>query len=77
MQSERSRKLVEISTQSAEAAKQTVSGAGEVVNIATHLKELSAALTAQVSQFKIQQQADEASHRQTFHSQPGDRRKAG
>ncbi|NOQ34602.1 MAG: HAMP domain-containing protein [Methylococcaceae bacterium] len=52
-QAVRSKKVMEISTSSAEAAEQTVEGAGTVVQITEGLQDLSQELTAQVKQFKI------------------------
>ncbi len=54
MQAERSKKLNEITDESAEGAKQTVEGAGHVVNITKEMQEVSQALTKQVEQFKIE-----------------------
>ncbi len=54
MQAERSKKLNEITDESAEGAKQTVEGAGHVVNITKEMQEVSHALTKQVEQFKIE-----------------------
>jgi methyl-accepting chemotaxis protein len=53
MQAERSKKLNEITDESAEGAKQTVEGAGRVVEITKEMQELSHALTQQVEQFKV------------------------
>ena len=53
-QAERSKKLNEITDESAEGAKQTVEGAGRVVDITKEMQELSHALTQQVEQFKIE-----------------------
>jgi methyl-accepting chemotaxis protein len=52
-QAVRSRKVTELSTASAEAAAQTVEGAGVVVSITKGLQDLSQELTTQVKQFKI------------------------
>lgn len=52
-QAVRSRKVTEISNESAQAAAQTVEGAGVVVNITKGLQDLSQELTTQVKQFKI------------------------
>jgi methyl-accepting chemotaxis protein len=52
-QATRSKKVTELSTASAEAAAQTVDGAGVVVNITKGLQDLSQELTTQVKQFKI------------------------
>jgi methyl-accepting chemotaxis protein len=49
----RSQKVTELSSASAEAAAQTVEGAGTVVNITKGLQDLSQELTTQVKQFKI------------------------
>ena len=54
LQAGRSKTLVEITTQSAEAAKQTVLGAGTVVGITDEMRKLSEALTEQVNQFKVE-----------------------
>ena len=54
MQAERSKKLNEITDESAKGAKQTVEGAGRVVEITKEMQELSHALTEQVEQFKIE-----------------------
>ena len=53
MQAQRSRKLVSLSNESLDAARQTVQGAGNVVKITGELQELSEGLTAQVDQFKV------------------------
>ena len=53
IQAGRSKTLIEVTTESANAAKQTVSGAGQVVGITEDLKQLSASLNQQVAQFKI------------------------
>ena len=55
MQAERSSRLSEITTASAERAKKTASGAGEVVGITLEMQRLAANLTRQVTQFKISQ----------------------
>ncbi len=52
-QAVRSRKVTEISNESAQAAAQTVEGAGVVVSITKGLQDLSQELTTQVKQFKI------------------------
>jgi methyl-accepting chemotaxis protein len=52
-QAVRSKKVTELSTASAEAAAQTVDGAGVVVSITKGLQDLSQELTTQVKQFKI------------------------
>ena len=49
----RSKKVTELSTASADAAAQTVEGAGVVVSITKGLQDLSQELTTQVKQFKI------------------------
>jgi len=53
LQAGRSKRLIEIITESAEAARQTVTGAGQVVGITEELRSLSDSLAAQVRQFKI------------------------
>lgn len=53
IQAGRSKTLIEVTTESAHAARQTLSGAGEVVGITEELKQLSTALNQQVAQFKI------------------------
>lgn len=53
LQAGRSKKLIQVSGLSAEAARQTVEGAGTVVGITTELQGLSNNLTEQVAQFKI------------------------
>jgi methyl-accepting chemotaxis protein len=52
-QAKRSAKVVNISNSSAQAAEQTVEGAGTVVKITEDLQDLSQELTIQVKQFKI------------------------
>jgi methyl-accepting chemotaxis protein len=52
-QAVRSKKVTELSNASAEAAAQTVEGAGVVVNITKDLQDLSQELNTQVKQFKI------------------------
>ncbi len=52
-QAVRSKKVTELSTASADAAAQTVEGAGVVVSITKGLQDLSQELTTQVKQFKI------------------------
>ena len=52
-QAVRARKVTEISNASAQAAEQTVEGAGVVVSITKGLQDLSHELTTQVKQFKI------------------------
>jgi methyl-accepting chemotaxis protein len=54
IQAGRSMKLREITTASAERAKMTASGAGEVVGITLEMQRLAANLTRQVAQFKVQ-----------------------
>jgi len=54
MQAERSKKLKEITSESAKGAKQTVKGAGHVVEITKEMQELSHALAQQVDQFTIE-----------------------
>jgi methyl-accepting chemotaxis protein len=54
MQAQRSLKLVEITSESAEAALQTKEGAGTVVTITDRLQKLSQVLTQQVAQFKVE-----------------------
>jgi methyl-accepting chemotaxis protein len=53
VQAERSNQLREITTASAERAKKTAAGAGEVVGITLEMQRLAANLTRQVTQFKI------------------------
>jgi methyl-accepting chemotaxis protein len=53
IQAERSQSLIEIASESAEQAKQTVEGAGEVVGITLEMQRLSTNLTRQVGQFKV------------------------
>ena len=52
-QAGRSQKLREITGESAQRAKQTAAGAGEVVGITLEMQRLAANLTRQVAQFKI------------------------
>lgn len=52
-QAERSKRLREITTSSAERAKKTAVGAGEVVGITLEMQRLAANLTRQVAQFRI------------------------
>lgn len=54
VQAGRSANLRDATTASAERAKQTASGAGEVVSITLEMQRLAANLTRQVSQFKVQ-----------------------
>ncbi len=56
-QAERSKKLIQTSTESADAARKTLVGAGEVVNITEELRELAGTLTEQVERFKIEENA--------------------
>jgi len=53
-QAKRSQAVMEISSQSSEAARQTVEGAGVVMNITEELQGQSQALKQQVDQFKVQ-----------------------
>lgn len=53
MQAERSKRLREITTASAQRAKETAGGAGEVVGITLELQRLAANLARQVAQFKV------------------------
>ncbi len=52
-QAGRSQRLREVTTESAERAKQTAAGAAQVVGITLEMQRLSANLTRQVAQFKI------------------------
>jgi methyl-accepting chemotaxis protein len=54
VQAGRSKRLIEITTKSADSAKQTVEGAGTVVGITDELRQLSESLNKQVAQFKLQ-----------------------
>ena len=54
MQAGRSQRLREITTASAQRAKQTAAGAGEVVGITLEMQRLATNLTRQVAQFKVQ-----------------------
>lgn len=54
VQAGRSANLREITTASAESAKQTATGAGEVVAITLEMQRLAANLSRQVSQFRVQ-----------------------
>ncbi len=56
LQAGRSKNLVQLSNESAEASKMTVEGAGQVVGITGELQELSSVLTNQVAQFKVNEQ---------------------
>ncbi len=56
-QADRSQRLRDITTESATRAKQTASGAGEVVGITLEMQRLAANLTRQVAQFKIRKGA--------------------
>jgi methyl-accepting chemotaxis protein len=53
VQANRSKKLINISDESATGALQTVEGAGQVMAITQELQNLSIALTKQVAQFKV------------------------
>jgi methyl-accepting chemotaxis protein len=53
LQAGRSKRLREITAESAEHAKKTATGAGEVVGITLEMQRLAANLTRQVGQFKI------------------------
>ena len=53
LQADRSKLLREVTVQSVEHAKQTATGAGEVVGITLEMQRLAANLTRQVAQFKI------------------------
>ena len=53
MQAERSRKLITIADESAVSAKQTVEGAGKVMDITTELQGLAKELTDQIEQFRM------------------------
>ncbi|MDY6789753.1 MAG: methyl-accepting chemotaxis protein [Thermodesulfobacteriota bacterium] len=53
MQAERSQQVTSIAEEQAAGAKQTVQGAGQVVEITNELQNLSKELTKQVAQFKI------------------------
>ena len=52
MQAQRSKAIIKLSTESAQAATQTVEGAGNVVKVTDSLKQQSEDLTKQVEQFK-------------------------
>jgi methyl-accepting chemotaxis protein len=54
LQAERSKKLVQISDESASDAAATVDGAGAVVNVTEELQDLSRALTKEVEAFKYE-----------------------
>jgi methyl-accepting chemotaxis protein len=58
IQAQRSQSLIEITSESAKRAKQTVTGAGEVVGITLEMQRLAANLTRQVGQFKIKKAQD-------------------
>jgi len=58
MQAERSLTLVEITSESAEAALQTKEGAETVVSITDRLQNLSQVLTQQVAQFKVEEESN-------------------
>lgn len=53
VQAQRSKKLSEIATASAQGASQTVKGASEVVGITTDLQQISSNLTKQIARFRI------------------------
>ncbi len=53
LQAGRSKSLIQLSNESAEASKMTVEGAGQVVGITGELQNLSSILTRQVAQFKV------------------------
>ena len=53
VQAGRSQTLKDITTETAQRAKQTVTGAGEVVGITLEMQRLAANLTRQVAQFRI------------------------
>lgn len=53
IQAQRSKSLVDIATESANRATQTVAGASEVVGITDELRQLSASLTRQIGTFRI------------------------
>lgn len=53
LQAQRSKAITKLSAESAQAASQTVEGAGKVVGITTNLQEQSDNLSTQVQQFKI------------------------
>jgi methyl-accepting chemotaxis protein len=53
IQAKRSQKLVEIARESSRAAKETVDGAGNVVEITRDLQELSGELTEHMEQFRL------------------------
>jgi methyl-accepting chemotaxis protein len=55
-QTERSKRLRDITTASTERAKKTAAGAGEVVGITLEMQRLAANLTRQMTQFKISKQ---------------------
>jgi methyl-accepting chemotaxis protein len=72
-QAGRSQRLRDITTESAEHAKQTAVNAGQVVGITLEMQRLSANLTRQVAQFKIRK--GEAMERASYpddRSNPGD-----
>ncbi|MEJ2155850.1 MAG: methyl-accepting chemotaxis protein [Desulfobacteraceae bacterium] len=74
-QAERSKRLREITMASADRAKQTASGAGEVVGITLEMQRLAANLTRQVSQFKITQRlgvAEPVAANPGSHANPGE-----
>jgi methyl-accepting chemotaxis protein len=53
IQAQRSKNVMEMATASAEGARKTVEGAGQVVGITDELQQQSQNLTEQVQQFKI------------------------
>jgi methyl-accepting chemotaxis protein len=53
LQAKRSKRLIEIATESASRATQTVAGATEVVGITDELRQLSSSLTRQIAMFRI------------------------
>ncbi|MHC4455610.1 MAG: methyl-accepting chemotaxis protein [Planctomycetota bacterium] len=58
MQAQRSKNVMEIATASADGARKTVEGAGQVVGITGELQQQSQNLTEQVRQFKIETDGD-------------------
>ena len=58
LQADRSKRLSEATQESAKGAKQTMEGAGTVVQITEELQTLSKSLTDQVKQFKIRGNGD-------------------
>ncbi len=55
-QAERSKNLIDIATESASRATQTVAGASEVVGVTDELKQLSTSLTRQIAMFRINEE---------------------